>query len=69
MCPRGPEAWVSSGDDIKDRDDVLRREANYFDPSADAVAYAAYREQGFRSESARSRAPIGASSSNVSSNV
>jgi hypothetical protein len=43
---------------------VLRSEANYFDPSADAVAYAAYREQGFRTESARSRAPIGASSSN-----
>jgi hypothetical protein len=41
---------------------VLRSEANYFERYADAVAYAAYREQGWSTESVRSRAPIGTSS-------
>jgi hypothetical protein len=45
------DAWVSSENDVKGRDDVLRREANYFERNADAVAYAAYREQGWSTAS------------------
>jgi hypothetical protein len=45
------DAWIGSGSDAASRNDVLRREANYFDRNSDAVAYAAYREQGFSTAS------------------
>lgn len=45
------DAWVNSGDDMATRNDVLRREANYFDRNADAVAYADYRELGWSTAS------------------
>lgn len=45
------DAWIGSGNDAASRNDVLRREANYFDRNSDAVAYAAYREQGFSTAS------------------
>ena len=45
------DAWVSSGTNVADRNDVLRREANYFGRNANAVAYAAYRQQGWSTAS------------------
>jgi hypothetical protein len=45
------DAWIGSGCDDASRNDVLRREANYFDRNGDAVAYAAYRELGWSTAS------------------
>ena len=45
------DAWLSSGSNETSRNDVLRREANYFDRNGDAVAYAAYRDLGWSTAS------------------
>jgi hypothetical protein len=45
------DAWLSSGSDDTSRNDVLRREANYFDRNGDAVAYADYRQRGWSTAS------------------
>jgi len=45
------EAYLASGTDKENRDDLLRREAAYFERNADAVAYAEYRDQGWSTAS------------------
>lgn len=37
--------WCASSNDERSRNDILRREANYFDRNKDVVAYAEYRER------------------------
>ena len=45
------EAWEASGETEETRNDVLRVESNYFKHNANSVAYAHYREQGWRTAS------------------
>ncbi len=44
-------AWEASAPDPKSRNDVLRREAAYFERNSDAVRYAEYREAGWGTSS------------------